>query len=1189
MATGGTSSAGGRRWTSKNLFDVVFDTLPEDAFIDFGPETLMEKRAMESMMGKDEEEGDVEFQDTASSLITDAWKSEEESEMLEHPETYGEDGPSKTKGRRISMGSTLFFFPSASIQRLGIPRWSGAVGAPGHLARSTFFGVRLEVDQDRNEEQEEDEEDEEEEEEIEQGKEKTTSGALQRSPSTPDVRHRATKKNVEDDGMEEDMKNDGKDKEQAAREAKSENRSRRKKGQEKTSIPNGEEEESKGGLRHPAREKAAGTTVSAAVTESLSLSPLTTTGRREALTAEEQLQRMPPGKPRLYEGVCVTIQPLKGFGFLSPQIGGPDIYFTFESLRLTFTRLVLFCYAVQHQDFPLPTKLMQEVSPPTAFFSSFSVSISTDAPILEGGSRNGAGKEAEEQKMRKNKSPPPCTIPVDVKTGKTAEAMGSSATTASPLSSPSSRRIFHAIRTSLHEWERSYEDSLATSSPFGKHGFLPLPPPTWEAIETAWGIASRLAPVGVSLLRWHLELGIPYIASMHPFTFRVQRNRLPCARAKRLLRAEQIRGLPSSYFATVEEQAWFCEAFPNAIGYKHYPPLSPLPSSTDHLPFLNSEERKTEHRRVGVKGEEDDLDIQKGRHPTQEVEAATVATNTEEEEVGQPTLGQKEECHRAECLSSSVDVGVKASPVSSSLVSPTLCASTERTAHEKETSAKEAGGWPQGGDGTFSSPSSVQVSVSPCTRREEVLTTKEDECHLTLRHVSDGSSPLVMEPSVSLPPSRMLERYVGYIRTYNQDLQKGYIACEGQEEHRLIGDASSTSGTGDTSGPPPEHRMRGVGMSSSVLPDVMFSLNSVLLFSSTPRKVVSERLQVRYSVCAMGPHQKYIATLITGMDDQPLSESNVIYKKVGGERFPSAADDGEGGLDSAHRGRGRGSNRSGSTFRQGGRRTREGGGGERRAKCLQANHSGWREEEESGVGGGGGKRIAGRYERERNGAEDGGGAPAVAMPSVSTILQKMYVGGEEDDQTDEEEEEEEMDEGIIDPSTASSMRSHLEGPRKRARQDFEEELRRREGQGRGGPPHSVQESMDERRRRKQLCDHESLEGISFSSTSALPSSSSVLRVGTPYNATSPLRTGVLHSLGNNTIQGDHASTSGGGSGSSSAHPAQHMPSLPTSVSTVDRSPPHTHHHHHNSNGGTVEQVEDDALLLFMDEYDYDHM
>ena len=63
--------------------------------------------------------------------------------------------------------------------------------------------------------------------------------------------------------------------------------------------------------------------------------------RQDNMTAEEQLRLMPPGTEDVHKGVVVLFNHIKGFGFVSPAVGGPDVYVTRESISLQYARRLL--------------------------------------------------------------------------------------------------------------------------------------------------------------------------------------------------------------------------------------------------------------------------------------------------------------------------------------------------------------------------------------------------------------------------------------------------------------------------------------------------------------------------------------------------------------------------------------------------------------------------------------------------------------------------------------------------------------------------------------------------------------------------------------------------------------------------------------------------------------------------------
>ncbi|EPY17723.1 hypothetical protein AGDE_16101 [Angomonas deanei] len=66
------------------------------------------------------------------------------------------------------------------------------------------------------------------------------------------------------------------------------------------------------------------------------------------ISSKEQLELLPPGQRTVHEGHCATFRPQKRFGFVAPDVGGPDIYFTQNSLMLGFTKLALTAYYKKH-------------------------------------------------------------------------------------------------------------------------------------------------------------------------------------------------------------------------------------------------------------------------------------------------------------------------------------------------------------------------------------------------------------------------------------------------------------------------------------------------------------------------------------------------------------------------------------------------------------------------------------------------------------------------------------------------------------------------------------------------------------------------------------------------------------------------------------------------------------------------
>lgn len=1319
MSTADTVSSGSRRWTSKNLFDTVFETLPDGVFLDFGPETLMERRGMESMNGKEEEGGMV----TSSVRVEskgemdegeDAYVNNLEKEEREKDAEHQSGGDSHLWGSTTS-SSSLSFTPSPHIQRLAvsrvgeyhqlpqvrIPFQGKGVGVsaarPYGGKHVSLSGIRLEVDLDRAEDEPKTEKKEEDEEEVveeEEGKAKRQKGHSQ--PGCSSTSDKTSNRHPEDkeEGKEEEREMGNETSKEGGVPGISQERNEKTENRGEVRAHSREDGEGKMEVEDPLRasllsgkenKEGMGEEIQKGHDGVFALSSLMAAGRRENLTADEQMRRMPPGRSALYEGVCVTVQMIKGFGFISPQIGGPDIYFTCESVRLTFTRLVLFCYAVQHQQFPLPNTLMRDVTPPTALFSSFPSSFPSHASGSSGGDdgvREGWRPSLLEKSTQQEEKGP--------KHHRDQEAAGDPRISSSFSSHDShhanknTMMMFKAIQPTLHHWQRSYEAGMAASPLAGKRAIAaPLPPPTWQEIETAWGVAAGLSSAAVSLLRWHVELMVvPYIASAHRVTFTVQRNRLTGAHAKRLLKAEQIRGLASTCYATVEEQAWFCDAFPGAIGHKHYPP----PSPRDLSPESSSSSDAADVVAAPLEGQEDggsrNSSSGEEQHYMAKVEGQEKGEKEKEEEMGRSTVAKEERGNGKVEESQAARAAIPSTclPPPSTMISPITNPpkgvvgfpvsgrnEDKEVDEQKDTKKREKGEQVdvlpkasasnnyRNGTGAMEvvpTPLSGNTTSRDSPVEEEGKQRKEEEGQKGVSSPGKGaelSSLVATPPPNTRSPSRMLERYVGYIRMYNQDLQKGYIACDEQEIERVAAALGAGGNHLINSGPRlgyqsnqnahPSSSASGVG-----LPDVIFSFNSVLLLPDAPRRLLCERLQVRYSVCAIGPHNKYVASLVTGIDDEPLSEANATYVKPShhhrhhrGGVDGAAYDAGDASLDGKRSTRGK--------DRQEGRRGR---------RWNSSSFGSWRDgEDNSDKGvlsfGTNGKERAGvgRNGRGRGRGDednDDGSSGGTGFTSVAAMLQEMYVGGEDDsaviaNEGEYEEEEEALDaNNIIDPSYPSSpFVFHIDRERKRGRGEMHGEGGEggwRGGSGGGGPPYAGDEGGNMVRRRGKYDGLQQEEGgvLNLSGTSALNSSdfrssfsdSSALTMGGRYSG----RSGVLHDGlfssvgGRSALAADmssvtssisHTSTSGTGTAGNHSHSLGHH-STPHARHTnpISRSGagggiggnPHLNERHsshnishnniHDSDGGVVreqqqQELEEDGLLLFMDDYDYEHM
>lgn len=534
---------------------------------------------------------------------------------------------------------------------------------------------------------------------------------------------------------------------------------------------------------------------------------------RLKMTAEEQIVHMPPGLSTLYEGTCAIMQPTKGFGFITPDLGGPDIYFTRESVVLTFTRLVLLCHYVQH-NIPIPPQLMEGVTPP-----STATKTSSAPPVeREEGDKKLTAKEQQKAERMEDRTA------ANEEANETEENLSMDPISGQAFKSRESTEIGKENNNNINNGEESSENeeqqssseagspvdiveklrmacpawfsNVSSSSMLGTPSlFPPLPPVTKASLETAWMIGSRLSAGSAALLQIQLDIGVPAVYHQQRLTFSVHRNRVAQG-VRRLLRAEQVRGLSEYHYATPEEQAWFCEAFPHAIGHKHY---ESAPTG-DHHP------NGSEGGNGNAKNEE------------------------EEESMRQNGVA------RASSLSAPSSMNANETDPLSRYKNDNIITATGNTERKRDTVEAET---TSSANRTGEAPDGAVAAMSP--------------------ESSDGAT------HSKQPSCRMLERYLGYIRTYNPETRKGYIACDPQEAAFVLRTAVPVGGEADPSS------------FSSTPSDVMFFSGSVLFDPAFSRRSPEEGLKVRYSVADRGRHNKYIATLITGMDDLPLSEQNYIF------------------------------------------------------------------------------------------------------------------------------------------------------------------------------------------------------------------------------------------------------------------------------------------------------------------------
>lgn len=455
------------------------------------------------------------------------------------------------------------------------------------------------------------------------------------------------------------------------------------------------------------------------------------------ITCEDQVRLMPPGLPIMYEGTCATMQLMKGFGFITPDLGGPDIYFIRDSVMLSFTRLVLACFYAK-QEKPLPQGLLESLPAPVV------------APAVE----EGDAQENVETAPTTENEKGICTPTTDSHpTATNEETVEANETTSS---------VLDHLQPILAQWRAEDPRDGFRGEALGV-STCATPPTTVEELEAAWSVASKLSESNAALLQWQVDVGKPTVHHHHRLSFTVHRNKV-AQRIQRMLRAEHVRGVKSAFFATGEEQAWFCDFFPQAVGYKDYVHPAKLPSEL--LVEMG--------RPVGVTGDASPSSV-----------APSLAKNEEEAKAPHPTLNENK---------------------------------------------------------------------------------------------TDSAEDESLASSTALP-TRMLERYSGYVRMYNPETRKGYIACDAVETQWLsLSSASSTTESSGTGVTRPQYGHNAL-QSNNHPPDVMFFSGSVLFMPDAKQSIV-ERLRVHYSVCDRGPQKKFVATLITGVDDVPFSQENYWLAEV---------------------------------------------------------------------------------------------------------------------------------------------------------------------------------------------------------------------------------------------------------------------------------------------------------------------
>ncbi|KAG5509885.1 hypothetical protein JKF63_07530 [Porcisia hertigi] len=290
--------------------------------------------------------------------------------------------------------------------------------------------------------------------------------------------------------------------------------------------------------------------------------------RGGTLTAAEQLARMPPGLDHVYTGACVMYRHQKSFGFVSPDIGGPDVYFVSDSIALSFTKLALRAFYLRN-GMPVPQSI-------AAAYRLGAAKESTAAPVEDRTPIDGTSRGV-----------------VDAATSSNANS-----TTLAQVSSPTSAITGVTAEVSV-AGEGQAEVGGAVPAQHGALGVTPglapplegmsdrvsIPPTTAEELAWAEKAASLLTTATAQLLQYQCEQGIGGgIRVGDRLSFVVTRNHAGRGGSGRLLRAEFIRGVPAVELAMPLEQSWFYPLFPGAIGRKTHTPYG-APSMPAPPPF----------------------------------------------------------------------------------------------------------------------------------------------------------------------------------------------------------------------------------------------------------------------------------------------------------------------------------------------------------------------------------------------------------------------------------------------------------------------------------------------------------------------------------------------------------------------------------------------------------------------------
>ncbi|KPI87568.1 hypothetical protein ABL78_3365 [Leptomonas seymouri] len=282
----------------------------------------------------------------------------------------------------------------------------------------------------------------------------------------------------------------------------------------------------------------------------------TAVSRSLPLTAAEQLALMPPGLDRVYTGVCVMYRHPKGFGFISPDLGGPDVYFINDGVALLFTRLALRAFYLKLK-LPLPSSV-------AAAYRGASASTPE-----EPGGGSGTAEGANAPALTSSKSAP--TAEANEEDAKESHPTDASASEATTTASTAAKTNAPAVEASTTEGVLGDSSAVASSRRTAEDvsDRVAIPPTTAEELAQAEAAAALLTPATAQLLQHQVDQGFGGgVRVGEKMSFVVTRNHAGRGGSGRLLRAEFIRGVPRAHFAMPVEQSWFAPMFPGVVGRK---------------------------------------------------------------------------------------------------------------------------------------------------------------------------------------------------------------------------------------------------------------------------------------------------------------------------------------------------------------------------------------------------------------------------------------------------------------------------------------------------------------------------------------------------------------------------------------------------------------------------------------------